>query len=163
MLDSIESVLIVRRSIHINAALSRVWEEFSTFDRMNSWWGVMTGPPEAGSGNGQRLVAYEPREGGRIEMEVLFRGSPLRYGGQIVVFRPAEELTFESDWIPNQGWRLPTRITIRLRPCLGGTMVELLHHGFERVSDNAGDEHAGYESGWSMTQLKALRILVQAA
>src|SRR5258708_29252744 len=73
---TVHSILVVRRSIHIAAPPSRVWEEFSTFERMNRWWGVMLGAPEAGKANGQRLVSYEPRLGGHVEMEVLFSGSP---------------------------------------------------------------------------------------
>lgn len=163
MTATVHSILVVRRSIHIAASPLRVWEEFATFERMNRWWGVMLGTPEAGKGNGQRLVAYEPRVGGQVEMEVLFGGALWRYGGSIVVLEPGRELTFQSDWIPNRGWLKPTLITIRLTPALDGTLVELMHHGFEHTGTAAGDEHAGYEGGWGMTQLIALRGLVQAA
>jgi uncharacterized protein YndB with AHSA1/START domain len=156
----VTSILSVRRSIQIAAPPARVWEEFASFDRMNRWWGVMVGAPEAGKPNGQRLIAYEPRVAGHIEMEVMLDGAPLRYGGSIVVFEPGRELTFENDWIPNQGWLQPTWITLRLSPVLGGTLVELIHHGFERTGTHGADEHEGYESGWGMTQLSALRRLI---
>jgi uncharacterized protein YndB with AHSA1/START domain len=163
MKGTVISILAVRRSIHIHAPPGRVWQEFTSFERMNRWWGFTTGTPEAGKGTGQRLVTYEPREGGRIEMEVIYQGAPIRYGGTIVAFTPNQELTFESDWIPNQGWLRPTLITIRLTAALGGTLVEILHHGFENTGENGSDEHAGYEGGWNMVQLNALRKLVQAA
>lgn len=162
MTDVSQSVLVVRRSIHIRATPERVWEEFRDFERMNGWWGLTLGPPEAGTPNGQRLKIYEPHLGGRIEMEVLFDGAPVRYGGKIIVFEPGRELTFECDWIPNQGWLHPTFLTIRLTPALGGTLVELMHHGFERTGDNGSEEHAGYEGGWGMTQLQALRKVAVA-
>jgi len=155
-----ESVLVVRRSIHITATPEKVWVEFTSFDRMNRWWGATIGTPEAGTSKGQRLVIYEPRAGGRIEMEVMWNGEPARYGGRIVVFEPGRELTFENDWIPNRGWLCPTLITLRLTSALGGTLVELMHGGFERVGGDVGAEHAGYETGWGMTQLNALRELV---
>ncbi len=98
-----------------------------------------------------------------MEMEVLFNGQPMRYGGKIIVFEPGRELTFECDWIPNQGWLRPTLLTIRLTPALDGTLVELMHHGFERTGDNGSEDHAGYEGGWGMTQLNALRKVAQAA
>jgi uncharacterized protein YndB with AHSA1/START domain len=158
-----QSVLVVRRSIHINASPARVWEEFESFERMNHWWGVTAGNPEAGTPKGQRLVTYEPRIGGRIEMEVVFNGVAMRYGGPILVCEPNRELTFECDWIPNQGWLRPTYLTIRLTPILGGTLVELFHHGFERTGERGADEHAGYEGGWNMIQLNALRALVKSA
>ncbi len=163
MTEPVESLLVVRRSIHIRATPARVWEEFTDFERMNRWWGLTIGTPEAGKPTGQRLVTYAPRVGGRIEMEVMFNGAPLRYGGPIIIFEPGRELTFECDWIPNRGWLRPTLLTIRLTPALGGTLVELMHHGFERTGEKGSDEHAGYEGGWSMVQLNALRKLVTAA
>ena len=160
MTSSDESILVVRRSIHIAAPPERVWAEFTSFDRMNRWWGVLIGDPEAGKSNGHRLRLYEPRVGGRIEMEVMWDREAVRYGGPILVFEPGKELTFEIDWIPNRGWLCPTLLTLRLTPALGGTLVELMHGGFEHVGGDVGAEHAGYETGWGMTQLNALRELV---
>jgi len=157
------TVARVRRSIHISADPARVWKEFESFDRMQQWWGAVTGPHEAGSGNGQKLIVYEACESGRIEMEVLFQGAPVRYGGRIVAFEPGRELTFECDWIPTQGWAVPTYITIKLTGCLGETLVEILHHGFERTGKNWRDDHAAYEGGWSMTQLRALQSILLTA
>jgi len=158
-----DSFLVVRRSVLIQAPPDRVWQEFADFDRMDAWWGATIGDPEAGTSKGQRLVTYEPRVGGRIEMEVSLDGAPARYGGPIVVFEPGRELTFENDWIPNMGWRHPTRLTVRLTPALGGTLVEILHYGFEGAADDPAEEHSGYEGGWGMTQLNALRAIVRAA
>jgi uncharacterized protein YndB with AHSA1/START domain len=163
VVTAVDSILTVRRSILINAPPERVWREFESFEAMNRWWGITHGAPEAGKTVGQHLRAYEPRVGGRVEMEVSFDGEPARYGGPITVFDAARELTFENDWIPNRGWLRPTFITIRLTPALGGTLVELMHHGFERTGDAAADDHAGYEGGWGMTQLNALRQVVDAA
>jgi len=158
----VESILVVRRSIHIKAPPERVWREFETFERMNGWWGALIGPPEGGKPNGQKLVTYEPRKGGHVEMEVSLDGEAARYGGTIIVFDAPRELTFENDWIPNRGWLQPTFITIRLAAQLGGTLVELMHHGFERTGAAGADDHAGYEGGWGMTQLNALRGIVEA-
>ena len=142
--------LAVRRSILINATPERVWQEFESFERMAAWWGT-----------GHRLLTYEPRLGGRIEMEVDIERQALRYGGEIVAFEPGCELTFEDDWMPNQGWDAPTLITIRLSEALDGTLVELFHHSFERVGADAADQHIGYEGGWTMRQLEALRAVVE--
>jgi hypothetical protein len=46
---------------------------------------------------------------------------------------------------------------------LGGTLVDLFHHGFERTGGNVSSEHAGYEQGWGMTQLLALKRQVAEA
>jgi hypothetical protein len=74
---------------------------------------------------------------------------------------PAMELTFENDWIPNRGWAMPTFMTLRLSAGLDGTLVELFHYGFEHTGPDASAEHAGYETGWGMMQLSALKTLVE--
>ena len=157
-----DSILKVRRSIQIQASPARVWEAFGSKARMDEWWGATTGTPEAGTSQGQWLVAYEPREGGRIQMEVLWDGARVAYGGAIRVFAPGKELSFENDWIPNRGWTAPTWITLQLTPALDGTLVELFHHGFERTGGDVAATHAGYEEGWGLTQLKALKARVAA-
>jgi uncharacterized protein YndB with AHSA1/START domain len=35
-----DSILAVRRSIHVHASPERVWAEFSTLARMDQWWGM---------------------------------------------------------------------------------------------------------------------------
>ena len=89
-------------------------------------------------------------------------GKRFRYGGEIKVFDAARDLTFDNDLIPNMGWAAPTYMTLRLLPALGGTLVELFHHGFERTGGDVAVEHAGYEQGWGMTQLNALKAAAEA-
>jgi uncharacterized protein YndB with AHSA1/START domain len=156
-----DSVLKVRRSIHIAATRERVWQEFTSKNRMDGWWGATLSKPVAGTPAGQYLVTYEPRLGGRIVMEVSMDGEPARYGGIIQVFEAGREFGFENDWIPNQGWKTPTYVTVRLTAALDGTLVELFHHGFERTGGDVAAEHAGYEQGWGMTQLNALKRVVE--
>ncbi len=119
---------------------------------MRSWFGT-----------GHTLLNYEPRVGGRVELEVTHEANVLRFGGKIIVFEPGRELTFEDEWIPSQGWDAPSLITIRLTPALGGTLVELFHHALERVGEGAAEQHRGFEAGWGLRQLEALRIAVEGA
>lgn len=156
-----DSFLRVRRSILIDANPDTIWRAFSAKAEMDKWWGKMIGTPEAGESSGQWLDVYEPREGGRVVMAVMMDGERTTYGGAIKTFAPARELTFENDWIPSQGWAAPTYITLRLTPALGGTLVELFHHGFERIGGDAADMHAAFEQGWGMTQLDALKELFE--
>jgi uncharacterized protein YndB with AHSA1/START domain len=152
-----DGVLKVRRSVLINAAPQHVWEKFTAFKLMESWWGYCTGDPQAGTSKGHFLDKYEPRLGGRIEMAVNWDGERVAFGGEIKAFVAGRELTFENDWIPNRRAKAPTCVTIRLTPALNGTLVELFHYGFERTGPDAADDHEGYEEGWGMTQLSALK------
>jgi len=95
-------------------------------------------------------------------MAVNWDGARVSYGGEIKTFEPPRVLTFENDWLPNRGWLAPTYITLRLTPALGGTLVELFHHHFERTGGDVSATHAGYEEGWGMTQLSALKRIVEA-
>jgi len=142
--------LAVHRSILINGTPERVWQEFTSLERMQHWFGT-----------GHTLLKYEPRVGAWVELEVEIRGTMMHFGGRVVILEPGHELTFEDDWIPSQGWSAPSYLTLRLTPALGGTLVELFHHGFERTGNNAAQEHRGFEGGWTIRQLEALRQTVE--
>jgi uncharacterized protein YndB with AHSA1/START domain len=139
----------VRRSIWIDAAPTRVWEEFESLERMQRWFGT-----------GHALVHYEPRVGAEVETDAgQSDGEALRFVGRVVVFEPPRELTFEQDWV-GHGWKAAPLVTIRLTPLDGGTLVELFHHGFEALGPDAAENHRGFEDGWTMRQLLALHDLV---
>ena len=52
-------------------------------------------------------------------------------------------------------------ITLRLSPSYQGTLVELFHHGFERLGKSGADEHLAYESSWDTRHLTALKKIVE--
>ena len=134
----------VRRSIWIDADPERVWAEFASFERMAEWYGT-----------GHTLVKYEPMVGGLVEVDA----GGNRFAGRVITFEPARELTFEQEWL-GKGWDAAPRITLRLSPVRGGTLVELFHHGFERTGEDPGVALIGFENGWTMRQLEALHALV---
>lgn len=142
--------LAVRRSILINASPARVWQEFESFEKLREWFG-----------RGHRLIEFAPKVGSDVRLEVDHEGRTRQYGGKVVVFDPPYELTFEDDWIPNEGWEKPTLITFRLTPALNGTLVELFHHTIENVGADADKWHAGFEGGWDTKHLVALKQIVE--
>jgi uncharacterized protein YndB with AHSA1/START domain len=138
----------VRRSVWINAAPDRVWERFESFDEMRSWYGT-----------GHTLTVYEPQFGGTVETVVDIDGMRHTFRGVITVFEPGREVTFEQLW-EGSSWSHPTMVTIRLTALDDGTLVELFHHGYERLGTPLGDTLDGFESGWTNCQVHALRDLV---
>jgi uncharacterized protein YndB with AHSA1/START domain len=88
-------------------------------------------------------------------------GKERHYGGKVVLIERERELSFESNWEPPHDWPVPTFWTIRLTPLYAGTMVEIFHHGFERLGADAADHLEGYEQGWDVKHLKALRAVVE--
>ena len=143
-------LLAVRRSIFIGSDPERIWKEFESFEAMRSWFGT-----------GHKLLEYEPRVGGNVRLDCGTEDAPRHFGGTITVFEAGREVSWDNDWIPSEA-PVPNMITIRLTKVSSGTVVELFHHAFERVGPEGPEQHRGYEGGWTMRQLEALRELVAA-
>jgi uncharacterized protein YndB with AHSA1/START domain len=142
--------LYVRRSILINSAPAEVWREFETLDRVQSWLGV-----------GQTVHEFNLNPGGEVDISVDIDGEAHHFGGAIIVLEERREVTFESQWQSSSQWSVPTFWTIRLTPIYDGTQVEIFHHGFERFGKEAADNLQGYEEGWTVKHLTALRAIVE--
>jgi uncharacterized protein YndB with AHSA1/START domain len=143
------SAFHVRRSSFVQAAPERVWEEFGSFARFAAWFG-----------RGHQLEAYEPERGSQVLLSVEIKGAKRCFGGPILVFEPARELTFSNNW-ESEGWPTPTLVTLRLTPLFDGCQVELFHHGFERLGNDGGAELQAYEAGWHTRHLEALKAIVE--
>ena len=139
--------LQIRRSALIAATPDRVWQEFTSFERLEAWFGT-----------GHKLVRFEPRLGGQVELSI---DDGRSFGGPILVFEPGRELTFEDNWKGEAALPLPNFITIRLTALYDGTHVELFEHGFERFVVEAGNLLEGLESGWHSRHLEGLKRVVE--
>ena len=141
----------VRRAAFIHATPERIWEEFTTLERMQAWYGT-----------GHALTQYEPRVGAVVE--TTFGENAAR--GEVLVFDPCRELTFEQRWVgpdwTGHEWAAPAKVTILLTPAAGGTLVELFHHGYDLLGGDPADYVSGFESGWDTHHLDALASIVAA-
>lgn len=144
-------LLHVRRSILIQADRRRVWQEFGSFERFAAWFG-----------RGHTLHAFEPRLGAAVDLSVEIEGERRHFGGPVRIWEPEAEVTFESNWVGAGASALPTLFTIRLTPVYEHTLVEIFHHGFERLGVDAAENLEGYEQGWDVKHLSTLRGLVEA-
>ena len=142
--------LSVLRSSLINATPARVWQEFATERKIKTWFG-----------QGHTLHTFETKLGGKVELSVEhnFGNGPERrpYGGRVILWEPEREVSAEINWNKPHDWPVPMIWTIRLTPLYEGTLVEIFHHGFERLGASAGAEFEGYEEGWTNRHLKTLR------
>jgi uncharacterized protein YndB with AHSA1/START domain len=141
--------LHVRRSILIEAPPARVWQEFESFERIDEWLG-----------NGHQIHIFEPWVDGQVDFSVVIDDEDRHFGGPVLVVEPERELSFESNWQAPYEWPVPTFWTFRLTALYDGTLVELFHHGFERLGADAADELEGYEGAWDIRHLQALRSIV---
>ena len=145
-------VLYVRRSVLIQASPQRVWEEFTSEERIRRWLDL-----------GHSVHTFEPRMGGLVDMSADIDGEPYHFGGRIVAFDAERELSFESQWQAPSPWTVPTFWTIRLTGLYDATQVEIYHHGFERLGAAAADNLCDYEEGWDVKHLLTLRSIVEGA
>ena len=144
--------LHMRRSAFVRASPERVWREFETAERIRGWLD-----------RGHRIHAFDARVGGAVRMSVVIDGVVHYFGGTVLVMEPQRELSLSTQWEGELATSHARFWTIRLTPLHEGTLVELFHHGFERVQGDAGEELEGYESGWDNKHLIALRQLVERA
>jgi len=107
------SSLHVRRSIFIEAPVGRVWQEFTSFDRIAAWFG-----------RGHTLHRFDLEVGGQVELSVEDEGVVRRFGGPVLVLDPEREVSFASDWFPKSPYPVPTLFTIRIAPLYDGTLGE---------------------------------------
>jgi len=143
--------LHVRRSIFIRATPARVWQEFTSFKSISAWFG-----------RGHVLHVYEPALGGKVDLSIELGGKRKHYGGPILLFEEEREVSFACNWADaDMAWSVPTLWTLRLTQMYDGTQVEIFHHGFERLGRDAADNLEGYEEGWDVKHLKALRAIVE--
>jgi len=143
--------LHVRRSIFIQATPSRVWRHFLDEEAICGWLD-----------QGHKVHTFEPHIGGTVAMSIEIDGERADYGGEVLVLEPEAEISFESQWAGDRAWTVPTFWTFRLTALYDGTLVELFHHGFERLGADAADALEGYEDGWNIQHLASLRSIVES-
>ncbi len=141
--------LYVRRATFIEAQPHKVWAYFTSFEKLSAWFG-----------HGHQLCEFDANEGGTVRLSVEIENKTTCFGGRITNFETGRELSFENNWEGQLAWPVPTYITLRLTRMYSGTLVELFHHGFERLGKDAADVFEGYEAGWSSHHLERLRALV---
>lgn len=107
-------------------------------DGIASWWPLETHAPSQNA----ETVIMEPREGGRL-YERTRDGQEVDWG-EVLVWDPPHRLV--HSW--HLGRAVATDVELRFTPQGDGTLVELIHSGWERHGEHAADLRAQYDSGW---------------
>lgn len=114
-------------------------------DEIGAWWPLAT--HSIGGAEGATGVRFEGGKGGRL-VESLRDGSTAVWG-TVVVWDPPRRLRFT--WHPGDDEEHATDVDVTFEPSStgGGTIVELVHSGWERMPDGAA-RRANYDPGWDL-------------
>ena len=116
-------------------------EAFEMFTRqISAWWPLATHSVGMEQSTG---VEIEPWVGGRI-VETIAVGSNSIWG-TVEAWDPPKRLRFT--WHPGTATAEATRVEVKFREAGSGTIVELIHSGWDTRSDGAA-ARAHYDPGW---------------
>ena len=129
----------VRKQVKVGLPPEAAFKLFT--QGIGSWW------PLSAYSVGQEHAEtcfFEGWTGGRI-MEVLKDGSQSEWG-RVLVWEPYQRVSFH--WYPGRGADTAQKVTITFLKIPEGTLVELVHSGWETLGDRAQAIRNGYVSGW---------------
>lgn len=129
----------VEKSIVVPWPVEAAFERFTA--RMGEWWPLST---HSVGLDRARACAIEPRVGGRL-YETLEDGAE-HVWGTVTEWDPPGRLGFT--WHPGRDASTGQTVEIDFRPEAGGTRLDLVHSGWERLGEEAEATRAGYSPGW---------------
>jgi hypothetical protein len=110
-------------------------------DGLNKWWPLAT--HSVGEDQAETCV-FEGHVGGRI-YEVMKDGRQAEWG-IVLVWEPFEKVTFT--WYPGRKADTAQEVTVKFSEIPGGTQVDLIHTGWEKLGEKAQSGRDGYNFGW---------------
>jgi len=135
------SVAPILRSVSVSWSQDEAYRRF--VEDVAKWW-----PSYSYSIGGNRVerVVFEPRAGGRIYEEHK-DGTRMRWG-TVIALEPPRRVAFTFH--PSRAESDAQRIEITFSPEGGGTRVNLVSTGWEKMGDEARATRGGYQLGWGL-------------
>jgi uncharacterized protein YndB with AHSA1/START domain len=128
------------KSVRVAASPARAFELFTA--RIGAWW-----PLETHSvGGSSSWLALEPRLGGRL-VESLADGGTAEWG-EVTRWEPPTRVAFT--WHPGTPPEEATRVEVSFAPDGSGTLVTLVHSGWESRRQDGATAREGYDTGWEI-------------
>lgn len=143
----------VRKQLKVNLPVEKAFELFTA--GMGKWWPLAT----HSVGEDQAETCFlEGWVGGRI-VEVLKDGSQSEWG-RVLVWEPFHKVSFS--WYPGRAPDTAQEVTVTFSEIPGGSLVKLVHTGWEALGTAAQARRDGYETGWDLVLAKYLSAAAQA-
>ena len=141
----------VRKQLKVSLPVEQAFELFTA--GVGTWW------PLAAHSVGEEQAEtcfFEGWVGGRI-MEVLKDGSQSEWG-RVLVWEPFHKVSFH--WYPGRESDTAQEVTVTFSEVPGGSLVELVHVGWETLGADAQARRNGYDTGWDFVLAK---YIIEAA
>lgn len=145
--ELVQSVKIepVRKQLKVSLRVEKAFDLFTA--GIGTWWPMAThsvGEEQA------ETCFFEGWVGGRI-MEVLKDGSQSEWG-RVLVWEPVHKVSFH--WYPGREADTAQIVTVTFSEIPGGSLVELVHTGWETLGEEAFARREGYDTGWDYVLAK---------
>jgi hypothetical protein len=151
--ELVQSVKIepLRKQLKVSLPVEKAFELFTA--GIGTWWPMAThsvGEEQA------ETCFFEGWVGGRI-VEVLKDGSQSEWG-KVIAWEPFRRVSFH--WYPGRTPNTAQEVTVTFSEIPNGTLVELVHIGWETLGDDALAGRNSYDTGWDYVLAK---YIIQAA
>ena len=128
----------VVKSVEVACAPDRAFELFTS--GIGQWWPLLTH-----SVYGEEAASVVMGEGIGEEIVETSAAGERSSWGTIVTWEPGRSVAFT--WHPGLPVEETTDVVVRFTPTEGGTLVELVHTGWERWEDPVS-QRDNYDAGW---------------
>jgi uncharacterized protein YndB with AHSA1/START domain len=132
--------LAITKAVEVEAPIDRVWPFIGTASGLGRWF--------------EADVILEGSPGGRYEERGAHSGSPYFIAGTVVKIEAPRELIVSCriETTPEAMWPVYTTMAFTLESTANGTLVTLVHSGFENLPEDYRDGYLkGFNAGWSAT------------
>lgn len=141
----------LRKQLKVSLSAEHAFRLFTT--GIGTWWPL--GTHSVGEDQAETCF-FEEWVGGRI-VEVLKDGSQSEWG-RVLVWEPFHKVSFH--WYPGRTPDTAQEVAVTFNEIPGGTLVELVHTGWETLGGDALAKRVGYDTGWDYVLAK---YIIQAA
>lgn len=130
------------REITVSADPAEAFIRFTA--HFGDWWPLTSHSLSASAGNRAKAVVMEPGIGGTI-VETMFDGDTVTWGA-ITDWQPGRKVAFT--WHLRRPEDQQTYVSVTFSPVENGTLVRLVHSGWDRFGEDAQSNRDEYYSGW---------------
>ena len=135
----------VRKQLKVGLSVERAFDLLTA--GIGTWWPLAT----HSVGHEQAETCYfEGWVGGRI-VEVLEDGSQSEWG-KVLAWEPFRRIVFQ--WYPGREPDTAQEVTVTFSEIPGGSLVELVHVGWEILGDEGVAKRNSYDTGWDYVLAK---------